>query len=75
MGSDCDIKSSLFSKGLRQMIDIELKFSIELEVKNCLFLQFFLNGNPDLFQSVWLLSIPPTPASPFSLQTGNQGSP
>ena len=26
-----------------------------------LFFQFFLNGNPALFQSVWLLSIPPIP--------------
>jgi len=36
-----------------------------------LFFQFFLNGNPDLFQSEWLLSIPPNsdlPNMPLALR-------
>jgi len=33
-------------------IKLSLKVSIEKEGKNCQFIQFFVNHNPDLFQSV-----------------------
>jgi hypothetical protein len=54
----CQINLSHSVWKIQQMVHIG-KPSIELRVKTAYFHQFFFNGNPDFFQGVWLLGIPP----------------
>ncbi len=48
---------ALVLKVLTSVVQTVLKPPIELEVKNCLFFQFFLNGNPYLFEDVRFLYV------------------
>jgi hypothetical protein len=59
-----DYNYQTYSSAFLGRVEIQLsyrKVSIEKEVKNRLFLQFFPNGKAYLFQGVWIISIPFTP--------------